>query len=269
MYSDVGADGAGNATRGAVFREPDPGPVRLEQNHLLAALPAAERARLRRHLQVTPMALGEILYEPGSPMRHAYFPTTAIVSLLNVTSDGSSAEIAIIGNEGLVGVALCMGSVTTVNYAIVQSAGYGARLSGKHLTDEFVRGGPVQHLLLHYTQALFTEIAQTALCNRHHSLEQQLCRWLLLSLDRLPSNELIMTQELIANMLGVRRQGVTEAAHKLQSLGLIHYSRGHIKVLDRRALERQACECYAVVKREFDRLLPLQLSPLADLRGGH
>ena len=246
-----------------MFREPNPGPVRLEQNRLLAALSAAARERLRRHLHVTPMALGEILYEPGSEIRQAYFPTTAIVSLLNVTSDGSSAEIAIIGNEGLVGVALCMGSVTTLSYAIVQSTGYGVRLSGKHLTEEFARGGQVQHLLLHYTQALLTQIAQTALCNRHHSLEQQLCRWLLLSLDRLPSNELIMTQELIASMLGVRRQGVTEAAHKLQSLGLIHYSRGHIKVLDRRALERHACECYTAVKREFDRLLPAASEPLS------
>jgi CRP-like cAMP-binding protein len=255
MYSDV-AGVAGKSNEGAVFREPKPGPARLDQNRLLTALPAAERERLRRHLHVTPMALGEILYEPGSEMRHAYFPTTAIVSLLNVTSDGSSAEIAIIGNEGIVGVGFCMGSVTTLSYAIVQSAGYGLRLSGKHLTDEFARGGPVQRLLLHYTQALLTQIAQTALCNRHHSLEQQLCRWLLLSLDRLSSNELIMTQELIAHMLGVRRQGVTEAAHKLQSLGLIHYSRGHITVLDRPAVERQACECYAVVRREFDRLLP-------------
>ena len=239
-----------------MFREPQSDPVRLDQNRLLAALPAVERERLRRHLHVTPMALGEMLYEPGSEMRQAYFPTTAIVSLLNVTLDGSSAEIAIIGNEGIVGVALCMGAVTTPSYAVVQSAGHGLRLSAECLNDEFARGGAVQRLLLHYTQALLAQIAQTALCNRHHSLEQQLCRWLLLSLDRLSSNELIMTQELIAQMLGVRRQGVTEAAHKLQSLGLIHYSRGHIRVLDRPAVERQACECYAVVKREFDRLLP-------------
>jgi CRP-like cAMP-binding protein len=230
--------------------------VKLEQNHLLAALPAADRERLRRHLKVTPMALGEILYEPESEMRHAYFPATAIVALLNVTSDGSSTEIAVIGNEGIVGAALFMGCVTTLTHAVVQGAGCGFRLSREHLTDEFARGGPLQHLLLHYAHALFTQTAQTALCNRHHSLEQQLCRWLLLSLDRLPSNELIMTQELIANTLGVRRQGITEAAQKLQALGLIHYSRGHIVVLDRPALERQACECYAVVKREFDRLLP-------------
>jgi len=243
-----------------VFRDPKPAPVGLEQNRLLAALPAAERERLRRHLNLTSMALGEILHQPVSRMRHAYFPTTSIVSLLSVSSKGSSAEIAIIGNEGMVGVELFMGSVTTLTYAVVQGAGYGFRLSRENLTDEFARGGPVQDLLLHYAQALFTQIEQTAVCNRHHSLEQQLCRWLLLSLDRLPSNELVMTQELIANMLGVRRQGVTEAAHKLQSLGLIHYSRGHILVLDRPALERHACECYAVAKREFDRLLAAQTS---------
>ena len=243
-----------------MFRAPKPSLVRLEQNYLLAALPAAARERLRCHLNVTPMALGEILYQPGAQMHDAYFPTTSIVSLLNVMSDGSSTEIAIIGTEGVVGVALFMGSMTSFSYAVVQGGGYGFSIPANHLIDEFARGGPVQDLLLHYAQALFTQIEQTAVCNRHHSLEQQLCRWLLLSLDRLPSNELVMTQELIANMLGVRRQGVTEAAHKLQSLGLIHYSRGHILVLDRPALERHACECYAVAKREFDRLLAAQTS---------
>jgi CRP-like cAMP-binding protein len=223
----------------------------MEQNQLLAALPAADRARLRPYLEPTRLALGEVLYESGKQLHHVYFPTTAIVSLLYVTMDGSSAEIAIIGNEGIVGVALFMGGETTPNRAVVQSAGLSYRLSGKH-----VRGGPAHDLLLRYTMALLTQMAQTAVCNRHHSLEQQLCRWLLLSIDRLPSNELVMTQELIANMIGVRRQGVTEAAHRLQTLGLIHYSRGHITVIDRTSLENHVCECYAVVRREFDRLLP-------------
>jgi CRP-like cAMP-binding protein len=185
-----------------------------------------------------------------------YFPTTSIVSLLYVMEDGASAEIAIVGNEGIVGIALFMGGETTPSRAIVQSAGHGYRLSAKVLKEEFARGGPIQHLLLRYTQALITQMAQTAVCNRHHTIEQQLCRWLLLSIDRLPSNELTMTQDLISNMLGVRRSGVTEAALKLQNAGVIRYSHGHISVLDRPALERHACECYAVVKREFDRLLP-------------
>jgi CRP-like cAMP-binding protein len=202
------------------------------------------------------MPLGEVLYESGSQLSHVYFPTTCIVSLLYVMEDGASAEIAVVGNEGLVGVALFMGGETTPSRALVQSAGYGYRLKGQLLKQEFTRAGAVQHLLLRYTQALLTQMAQTAVCNRHHSVEQQLCRWLLLSLDRLRSNELTMTQELIANMLGVRREGVTGAAGKLQSAGLIHYNRGRIRVLDRPRLEAEACECYAVVKRECDRLLP-------------
>jgi CRP-like cAMP-binding protein len=226
------------------------------QNHLLAVLPAAEYERLYPNLELVPMPLGEVLYESGSQLSHVYFPTTCIVSLLYVMEDGASAEIAVVGNEGLVGVALFMGGETTPSRALVQSAGYGYRLKGQLLKQEFNRAGAVQHLLLRYTQALLTQMAQTAVCNRHHSVEQQLCRWLLLSLDRLRSNELTMTQELIANMLGVRREGVTGAAGKLQSAGLIHYNRGRIRVLDRPRLEAEACECYAVVKRECDRLLP-------------
>ena len=203
------------------------------------------------------MPLGHVLYEPGSAMRHVYFPTNSIVSLLYVMEDGSSAEIAIVGNEGIVGISLFMGGETTSSRAVVQSAGQAYRVPGKYLKDEFFRAGPFQRLLLRYTQALITQMGQTAVCNRHHSVEQQLCRWLLMSLDRLPSNELTMTQELIANMLGVRREGVTEAAGKLQKLALIRYNRGHIVVVDRPALEAHACECYAVVKLEFDRLLPL------------
>jgi CRP-like cAMP-binding protein len=230
------------------------------QNQLLAALPAAEWARLEPALELKVMPLGEILYESGMELRHVYFPTTSIVSLLYVMENGSSAEIAIVGNEGIVGVALFMGGETTPSRGIVQSAGYAYRLPGAYLKAEFFRAGPLQRLLLRYTQALLTQMAQTAVCNRHHSLEQQLCRWLLLSLDRLPSNELVMTQELIANMLGVRREGVTESAGNLQDLGLIKYKRGRITVLDRPALEAQACECYAVVKREFDRLLPVEMA---------
>ena len=226
------------------------------QNHLLAALPAAEYERLAPHLEWIPLLLGETLYEPGGQLQHVYFPTTAIVSLLYVMEDGSSAEIAVVGNEGLVGIALFMGGETTPSRAVVQSAGYGYRLRASALKTEFSLGGNLQHLLLRYTQALITQMAQTAVCNRHHGLEKQLCRWLLLSLDRLDSNELKMTQELIANMLGVRREGVTEAAGKLQAAGLIEYSRGRITVLDRPKLEAQVCECYAVVKREYDRLLP-------------
>jgi CRP-like cAMP-binding protein len=206
------------------------------------------------------MPLGKVLYESGAELRDVYFPTTCIVSLLYVMEDGSSAEIAIVGLEGLVGVALFMGGETTPSRAIVQSGGKAFRLPGRYLKEEFQRAGPTQRLLLRYTQALITQMAQTAVCNRHHSVDQQLCRWLLLSLDRLPSNELVMTQELIANMLGVRREGVTDAAGKLQKLGLISYNRGHITVLNRAALERHCCECYAVVKREFERLLPAEIA---------
>ncbi len=202
------------------------------------------------------MRLGDVLYEPGVQMHYVYFPTSSIVSLLYVMEDGASAEIAVVGNDGIVGVSLFMGGETTPSRAVVQSAGHAYRLTGQLLKSEFYRAGPMQRLLLRYTQALLTQMAQTAVCNRHHSLDQQLCRWLLLSLDRLPSNELIMTQELIANMLGVRREGVTEAAGNLQRAGLIEYRRGRITVLDRPGLEARSCECYAVVKNEFDRLLP-------------
>jgi CRP-like cAMP-binding protein len=231
------------------FRDP-------RRNHLLAALPAEAFARLEPHLEWVPMPLGHAIYESGMQMRHVYFPTTAIVSLLYVMEDGASAEIAVVGNEGMVGISLFMGGETTPNRAVVQSAGHAYRLLGSVLKDEFSRAGPMQHLLLRYTQALMTQMAQTAVCNRHHTLDQQFCRWLLLSLDRLPSNELVMTQELIANMLGVRREGVTEAAGRMQKAGLIDYHRGHITVLDRAGLEARTCECYAVVKKEFDRLLP-------------
>ena len=226
------------------------------QNHLLGALAATERARLFPQLELVPMPLGKVLYESGSELDHVYFPTNCIVSLLYVMTNGSSAEIAVVGNEGLVGVALFMGGETTPSRAVVQSAGFAYRLEGKRMKEEFNRAGEMQHLLLRYTQALLTQMAQTAVCNRHHSVDQQLCRWLLLSLDRLPSNELTMTQELIANMLGVRREGVTEAAGHLQAAGLIRYSRGRITVLDRDQLEQRVCECYAVVKKESDRLLP-------------
>jgi CRP-like cAMP-binding protein len=231
------------------------------ENHLLAALPPADFARLRPSLKLVSLPLGEALYEPGSQLRHVYFPTTSIVSLLYVMADGASAEIAVVGNEGLIGVSLFMGGETTPSRAVVQSAGHAYQLSGKILKDEFILGGAMQHLALRYTQALITQMAQTAVCNRHHSLDQQLCRWLLLSLDRLPSNELVMTQELIANMLGVRRETVTEAAGKLQDAGVIQYSRGRITVLDRPALEVRTCECYAVVKAECDRLLPHVMAP--------
>ncbi len=207
------------------------------------------------HLELTPLTLGEVLYESGGVLQHVFFPTDSIVSLLYVMEDGSSAEIAVVGNEGILGISLFMGGETTPSRAVVQSAGHGYRLSATHLKLEFNRAGPVMHLLLRYTQALITQMSQTAVCNRHHSIDQQLCRWLLLSLDRLSSDELTMTQELIANMLGVRREGVTEAAGKLRDAGIIDYSRGHIKVLDRKQLEQKVCECYAVVKREFDRLL--------------
>lgn len=233
-----------------------PKPESPTQNHLLAALTGPEQERLFPQLVLTPMPLGDVLYESGSELSHVYFPTTSIVSLLYVMEDGSSAEIAVVGNEGLVGVALFMGGETTPSRAVVQSEGFAYRLAGAGMKEEFIRGGAMQNLLLRYTQALLTQMAQTAVCNRHHSVDQQLCRWLLLSLDRLPSNELSMTQELIANMLGVRRTGVTEAARKLQKAGLISYSRGHITLLDRNKLELRVCECYAVVKKEFDRLLP-------------
>ena len=226
------------------------------QNHLLAALPDEEFARLQPHMELVAMPLGHSLYESGTQMRHVYFPTTSIVSLLCVMEDGASAEIAVVGNEGIVGVSLFMGGETTPSRAVVQSAGFGYRLKGQLLKEEFFRAGPMQRLLLRYTQALITQMAQTASCNRHHALDKQLCRWLLLSLDRLGSNQLNMTQELIANMLGVRREGVTEAAGNLQRAGLIEYQRGHITVLNRAALEKRTCECYAVVKKEYDRLLP-------------
>ncbi|CAG0987221.1 hypothetical protein BURK1_02072 [Burkholderiales bacterium] len=226
------------------------------QNHLLDALPAGDRERLAPHLQLVPMALGDVLYESGSSMRYVYFPTTSIVSLLYVMEDGASAEIAIVGNEGILGISLFMGGETTPSRAVVQSAGHGYRLNARVIKAEFARFGSTMHLLLRYTQALITQMAQTAVCNRHHSVDQQLCRWLLMSLDRLSSNELTMTQELIANMLGVRREGVTEAAGKLQDAGLIRYHRGKITVLDRPGLEARTCECYGVVRKEFDRLLP-------------
>jgi len=225
------------------------------QNRLLAALPALEYERLLPHLELVPMPLGEVLYESGGRLQHVYFPTTSIVSLLYVLENGASAEIAVVGNEGILGISLFMGGETTPSRAIVQSAGFGYRLKSQVLKQEFNRAGPMLRLLLRYTQALITQMTQTAVCNRHHSVEQQLCRWLLLSLDRLPTDELSMTQELIANMLGVRREGVTEAAGKLQRAGLIRYSRGRIEVLDRPGLEKAVCECYEVVKLEFDRLL--------------
>jgi CRP-like cAMP-binding protein len=231
-------------------------PPSPRQNHLLNVLPTVEYERLLPNLERVEMRLGDVLYESGGELRHVYFPTTSIVSLLYVMENGASAEIAVVGNERILGVALFMGGGTMPNRAVVQSAGHAYRLRGAIMQQEFDRYGVLLHLLLRYTQALITQMAQTAVCNRHHSVHQQLCRWLLLSLDRLPGDELIMTQELIANMLGVRREGVTEAAGKLQRAGLIEYRRGHIKVLDREGLEARVCECYQVVKAEFDRLLP-------------
>ncbi|MDP2832749.1 MAG: Crp/Fnr family transcriptional regulator [Pseudomonadota bacterium] len=225
------------------------------QNHLLAALPTAEFEPLAAHLQLVPLPLGEMLYEPGGQMRHAYFPTTAIVSLHYVMESGASSESAGVGNEGVVGVSLFMGGNTTPSAAVVQTAGHAYRLESRKLVEEFNRAGLMQRLLLRYTQALMTQMAQTAACNRHHSVEQQLCRWLLLTLDRMATNELVMTQELIASMLGVRREGITEAAGNLQRAGVISYRRGHIAVLDRCGLEARVCECYAVVKTELNRLL--------------
>jgi CRP-like cAMP-binding protein len=227
-----------------------------QANQLLAAMPPAEWRRWQPHLEPVTLALGQVLYESGDTLGYVYFPTTAIVSLLYVMEDGASAEIAVVGLEGMVGISLFMGGESTPSRAVVQSAGQGFRLRAQLMKDEFNRAGPVLHLLLRYTQALITQMAQTAVCNRHHSLDQQLCRWLLLSLDRLRGNELVMTQELIANMLGVRREGVTEGALKLQKAGLIRYARGRITVLDRTGLEQATCECYAVVKKEYDRLLP-------------
>ena len=234
--------------------------IALDRSHnrLLAAIPANEWKRLSRHVEPVNLSLGQVLYESGLAMTHMYFPTTSIISLLYVMENGSSAEIAVVGNEGLVGVALFMGGESTPSRAVVQSAGQGLQIEAQIMKAEFNKAGQVMHLLLRYTQALITQMAQTAVCNRHHSLDQQLCRWLLLSLDRLQSTELVMTQELISNMLGVRREGVTEAALQLQAAGIIRYTRGKISVLDRPALERRTCECYAVVKKEYDRLLPLE-----------
>lgn len=227
----------------------------FQQNTLLALLPAEDLISLRPHLERVTLTLGQVLSESGKQMSHVYFPVDAIVSLLCVMGDGASTEIAVVGREGVVGISLFMGGETTPSRAIVQSAGQAYRLKGQLLKNEFYRAGSMQRLLLRYTQALLTQMAQTAVCNRHHSLDKQLCRWLLLSLDRLHSNELFMTHELIANMLGVRREGVTEAAGKPQRAGLICYNRGHITVTDRPGLEARVCECYAVVKKEYDRLL--------------
>lgn len=237
---------------------PDP-----RQNSLLATLAEHEYVRLMPHLELVAQPLGQVLHESGVRMPCVYFPTTSIVSKLYVMENGASAEIAVVGNEGMLGVSLFMGGETTTNRAVVQSAGHSYRLKAKLLKDEFALGGPLQQRLLCYSQALLTQIAQTAVCNRHHSLDQQFCRWLLMSFDRLPSNELVMTQELIANMLGVRREGVTEAAGNVQKAGLIRYNRGRIHLLDRAGLEARTCECYAVVKKEFDRLLP-QMPTLQD-----
>ena len=246
-----GARAESSGARAALPAQPDP-----HQNHLLQALPSESFERIAPHLEPIAMRLGDVLYEPGVRLRHVYFPATSIVSLLYVMEDGASAEIAIVGNEGILGISLFMGGDSTPSRAVVQSAGHGFRLKADLLKAEFGRFGPTMHLLLRYTQALITQMAQTAVCNRHHSVDQQLCRWLLLSLDRLASNELTMTQELIANMLGVRREGVTEAAGKLQDAGLIRYRRGKITVIDRAGLAARSCECYQVVKAEFDRLLP-------------
>jgi CRP-like cAMP-binding protein len=228
----------------------------LRRNHLLAALPPAEWGRWAPSLERVDMPLGQVLYESGIALEYVYFPLTAIVSLLYVMENGASAEIAVVGNEGIVGVSLFMGGESTPSRAVVQSAGLGCRLKASIMKTEFDKAGPALHLLLRYTQALITQMAQTAVCNRHHTLDQQLCRWLLLSLDRLQGTVLVMTQELIANMLGVRREGVTDGALKLQKAGLIQYARGRIKILNRKGLESRTCECYAVVKREYDRLLP-------------
>jgi len=237
-------------------QKPTPSPhVPARRNRLLGGLDPAAFARLEPHLEPVPLALGQVLHQPGSHMRHVFFPTTAIVSLLYVMENGSSSEIAVVGNDGILGISLFMGGETTPNWAIVQSAGEGYRLPAPVLIREFELAGHTMHMLLRYTQSLITQMAQTAVCNRHHSVDQQLCRWLLLSLDLLPTNDLVMTQELMANMLGVRREGVTEAAGKLQQDGLIQYSRGHIHVVDRPGLEARVCECYGVVRQETDRLM--------------
>lgn len=232
-----------------------PSPHHPSQNHLLAALPTADFERVAAHLQPVALPLGEILYGPGDQLQHVYFPTTAIVSLHYVTEDGASAEIASVGNEGVVGISLFMGGDTTPSSAVVPTAGHAYRMARRLMKEEFERAGLFQRLLLRYTQALMTQMSQTSACNRHHSVEQQLCRWLLVTLDRVPSGELVMTQELIARMLGVRREGITEAAGNLQNAGCIRYRRGHIHVLDRSALEARACECYGVVRKELRRLL--------------
>ena len=232
-----------------------PSPHSPNQNHLLAALPTEDYERIAAHLELAPLPLGEYLYEPGEELRHAYFPTTAIVSLHYVTESGASAETAGVGNEGVVGIALFMGGDSTPSSAVVQTAGHAYRLDSRLLKQEFNHAGLMQRLLLRYTQALLTQVSQTAACNRHHSVEQRLCRWLLLTLDRAPAHELIMTQELVASMLGVRREGITEAAGNLQRGGIIRYRRGHIAVLNRAGLAAHACECYAVVKKELSRLL--------------
>ena len=239
----------------SMFSAPNP-----LDNHLLGVLPASICERLFPHLEPTPLPLGMALYESGGQLNHVYFPTSAIVSLLYVMENGASAEIAVVGNEGMVGIALFLGGETMPNRAVVQSAGHALRLKGHLFKQEVDRSPALLHLMLRYTSALLTQMAQTAVCNRHHTVDQQLCRWLLLSLDRLATNELFMTQELIANMLGVRREGVTEAAGRLQAAGLIHYSRGHITVLDRPGLEARVCECYEVVRKEFNRLLPNQVA---------
>jgi len=238
-----------------LFHSPSPA-----DNRLLASLPGDVMSRLLPQLEHVPMELGKVIHESGSRMQHVYFPTTSIVSLLYIMADGASADSAIIGNDGILGIALFMGGETTPSRAVVRSAGHGYRLKAQQLKDEFHRAGPLMHLLLRYTQALITQIAQTAVCNRHHSVDQQLCRWLLLRLDRLPTREMDITQDAIASMLGVRREGVTEAAGNLQEAGLISCRRGHISVLDRHGLEARSCECYAVVRREFDRLLPDRIS---------
>jgi CRP-like cAMP-binding protein len=225
-------------------------------NHLLAAIPDVEWDRFARHLRPVDMKLGDVVYESGTEQPFVYFPTDSIVSLLYVMENGAAGEIAIVGNEGLVGISLFMGGGSTADRAVVQSGGYAFRMEGRYIREEFLLAGPVQQLFLRYTQALISQMGQTAVCNRHHTVNQQLCRWLLMSMDRLPSNELTMTQELIANMLGVRREGVTDAAGKLQRAGVIEYHRGRIRVLDRPLLEKMACECYDVVRREFARLLP-------------
>jgi CRP-like cAMP-binding protein len=240
----------GPAVGGTSQSGPDP-----LHNHLLAALPEADYARIAAHLELSSLLLGEVLYESGGQLQHAYFPTSAIISLQYVCEDGSSAEIAGVGNEGMLGISLFMGGNTTPSSAVVQTAGHGYRMPARLLLEEFNRGGPMLRLLLRYSQALITQMTQTGVCNRHHSVAQQLCRWLLLTLDRLPSNDLVMTQELIASMLGVRRESVTEAAGQLKERGVIGYRRGHITVLDRSGLEAHVCECYQVVKVEYDRLL--------------